>query len=305
MSSKMDGVKISINHDTDEPVEDKAAPKRKLIRKPAPKASVSRMASRGAQKGGWFSSLITFVITAAIVGGAIYAWQNKTLDENVLKITEDARSTRMDFEKKIENLKNTLNGIQTENEELKMTKSELEERVKLLDGAKKDFANEDIGLVFSYPAIFGDVDLTIENVGSSTKFTGKFSKVDTLSFAGISKDFELTSTTSAIDFLESQGYYEKKNNYYFIPAGAIDNQDYEIMPIKIIKTRSGQALLLDKNSFLASDDEEKQTIDIGENIGALVNLAADNYHGVAFMNKDFGVMPLESFESLLKTIETN
>lgn len=303
MSSKMDGVKISINHDTEEPIKKKPAPKKKIVRKATPQAATQRTVSKGAQKGGLLTLLVTFVVTAALVGGGIYAWQNKTLEESVGKITEDARSTRMSFQKELENLKNKLSGVESENEELKMTKQELEERVKLLDGAKKDFTSEEIGISFSYPAIFGDIDLRIDEIGSSTKFVGKFSEVDSLIFGGISKDYESSSTSSAIDFLENQGFYERKNKYYFIPAGETDREDYEIIPVKIIKTRSDEALLLDKKSFIAALDEDKQNIEIGENIGALINLDKDEYYGMGFLNKDLGVMPLESFEGMLKTVE--
>jgi len=301
----MDDVKISVNNDSDDPIEKKPAAKRKLVRKTAPKIDKTKTVSKKTERGGFFSSVITFVVTALIVGGAIYAWQNRNLEKNVTKVREDARNTRMSFEKTIEGLKDKLSGVESENEELKMTKEELEERVKLLDGAKKEFINEDIGLSFFYPAIFGDVELVIEEVASSTKFVGKFSKIDTLSFGGISGDYVLTSTTSPIDFLENQGFYERKNSYYFIPAGSNDNQDYEIIPTKIIKTKTGEALLVDKGSFISSEGEEKQSVDIGENIGALVNLKGGEYSGLAFINKDFGIMPLESFESLLETIEVN
>ena len=228
-------------------------------------------------------------------------------DRDVEKISSDARSTRQEFEKRLDNLKEKLSGTEKEKEELLETKEELEEKTKLLENAKKNYASEKLGFSFLYPAIFGEVEIEIIEAATGTKFIGEFSKNDKLIFGGVSADYERAGTSSAIAFIDTLGFIDKKNKYYYQPYGNNKNTDFEIQPAKIVGYRGGEALLLDKKSFVGQDEftenAGKPFADIGENLGGLFNLKQDEYKGVAFVNMDFSLMSAETFAEMLKTIE--
>ena len=319
MDKKMDGVKIFVNDDADSqeekqekrPVKKKAVVRRKVVRKKAVKKiimpeKVERKA-KTEKKSGILSMAISIFVTALVVGGAIYVWQSKVADKDVEKVSSDARSTRQEFEKRLDNLKEKLSGAKKEKEELLETKMELEEKAKLLENAKKNYINDEMGFSFLYPAIFGNVEIEIIRTATGTKFIGKFSKNDKLIFGGASADYERESTSTVMDFIDTSGFIDKKNKYYYQSCGEDKNTDFEIQPAKIVGYRGGEALLLDKKSFAGQDEftenSGKPFIDIGENLGGLFNLKKDEYKGVAFVNTDFSLMNIEAFTEMLKTIE--
>ena len=176
----------------------------------------------------------------------------------------------------------------------------------MLDGAKKNFLNKEIGINFDYPAIFGEVDFQIEKIATGTKFIGTFSKNKNLIFEGISDDYILENNASStiIDISNTKGYYKKRNKFYFQTAGENNLTDYEIEEFETIKCIDGKALLINKNSF-SNNEEDNFQINIGENVGALMNLENEEYSGIIFINSDFSVMPLENFIEMIKTIKIN
>ncbi|MCK5320506.1 hypothetical protein KAJ61_03895 [Candidatus Parcubacteria bacterium] len=323
MDKKMDGVKISVNETDDSQVErplrKKAAVRKKAVRRKAVKKVVApekrEMIEKKLQKekkdskGGVLTMAISVFVTALIVGGAIYAWQSKVADKDVEKVSSDARSSRQEFEKRLDNLKEKLLGTEKEKEELLKNKEELEEKAKLLENAKKNYINDEMGFSFLYPAIFGEVEIEIIASATGTKFIGKFSKNDKLIFGGTSADYVRASTSTVMDFIDTYGFADKKNKYYYQPGGMDENTDFEIQPAKIVGYRGGEALLLNKKSFSGQDEFSKNSgesfIDIGENLGGLFNLKNKEYKGVAFVNMDFGLMNVEEFAEMLKSIEVN
>jgi hypothetical protein len=87
-----------------------------------------------------------------------------------------------------------------------------------------------------------------------------------------------------------------------LPAGETENTSFEIKPAKQIDSKSGKVLLVDKKSILP--DSDGKIVEIGENIGAILNLKGKLFTGAAFVNEDLGVLPLADYEKLLKSIET-
>ena len=316
----MDGVKISVNETGDsqeeKPLKKKAAVRKKVVRRKAVKKVAAlektekiEKKSKKENKGGISITIISIFITALIVGGAIYVWQNKAADKDVEKVSSDARSSRQEFEKRLDNLKEKLSGTEKEKEELLKNKEELEEKAKLLEDAKKNYINEEMGLSFLYPAIFGEAKIEIIEMATGTKFIGKFSKNDKLIFGGVSADYVRASTSTVMDFIDTRGFADKKNKYYYQPGGMDENIDFEIQPAKIVGYRGGEALLLNKKSFDGQDEFSKNSgeafIDIGENLGGLFNLKNKEYKGIAFVNMDFSLMNMDAFIEMLKTIEVN
>lgn len=301
MAIKMDGVKISVNKDeAKKPSAPKAADKAKTGKKPRPSPAKAKQGHFG---------LITasIIITALIVGGGIYLWKDKEYEANVGRLSESAQTTRLEFEQRIDGLKNKILGLEKNYKELETENQELKERVALLDGAKKEFSDSSLGLSFEYPALFGEVKVAILEGATGTSFMGEFTKNDTLKFGGISRNYASDSTSTAIGVLDTLGYFENRNKYYYQAAGDGKDQDHELQPAKIIGASGTEVLLLDKKSFVGQDGFSeaagKKYIDIGENIVGLANLKSSEYGGVSFLNMDFGIMPLENFENMLRSIE--
>ena len=249
---------------------------------------------------------IVIFFTTLIVGGGIYSWQDYINKKKNIDSFEKIKNIKFDFEKRIDSVKNKLTEIETSNVELKAKNSELEEKTKLLNGAKKIFSNKDIGISFDYPAIFGEVDFKIEKIATGTKFIGTFSKNKNLVFQGISNDYilENNDNSTIINISDTKGYYKKQDKFYFQTVREDNLTDYEIKEFKIIKCVNSEALLIDKNSF-SNNEEDNFQINIGENIGALINLKNEEYPGMIFINFDFNKMPLENFIEIIKTIKIN
>lgn len=307
MSIKNKGVKISIAHEPE--VESKkspvirknvVAPKKKIVKKTVVRKSIPQKKKSSKEDKGVMQTSIAIIITAMIVGGGIYFWQNSEGENKVEDIMKDARSTRIDFEQRIKTLKNKLTGVETEVVELKETNKELDEKAKLLEAAKIDYINEEMGLSFVYPAAFGEVSIEEKEGLTGKRFIGSFSMNDKFKFGGIYDDYAGLSTSTEISPMETKGYIEKKKKYYFQIPGD-ENEDYEIKPISEIEFGEEKALFFDKNSFVNS--EELVEIAIRENLGVLVNLDGEKVQGVSFVNMDFGLLSVKDFENLIKSIK--
>ncbi len=307
MVNKTEGVKISVNN--------KGGNKEKKVKSKRPVRRVPAKAKRPPQKNketfvkgnqkkksGLFGSLIAIIVTALIVGGAIYAWQQKTEKEKISDLHNKTRSLRLEFEKQLEKVKNELTGVESENEELKNKKKELEEKASLLVGALKKYKNNDLGVGFEYPAIWGDVTLKYNEGETGTMFVGTFSRAPKLFFGGISVDFQPKATSTEINFLESSGYYKHLGHYYFQGVGDKKAREKEFTPAKEIETASGLVVLVDKNSFAVHAVEGKMNVGIDQNIGGIFNTDNDIYPGIVFLNKDLGTVSMEDFENLLSSL---
>jgi hypothetical protein len=303
----MDGVKISVSKDGEE-----GAAKRKGRPKKAakPAAAESRTESqsapstpekksRKASKGGFMSTLVTVIVTAIVAGGAIYAWQHKSSQKGLNQVSEDAKRVRADFEQRMDQLKNKLTGVETENQKLKDTAKELEEYMALLKGAKLDFSDKETGVSFEYPAILGEAKVEIVKGTSGYLYKGSFSRNDKLVFGGVSADFVAAASTTTISLMESQGFIEQEGKYYLQPAGKTDALDYPFTPSKKV---SDKVLLIDKNSFAPASASSTASIDLGENIGAVVKTDSDKIRGIAFLDQDLSLMPLENLEIILRSV---
>lgn len=326
MDSKQSGVKVKINNDSstdDEKTNNSETSKKAspIVRRNKPastqksvvtkepektksvktkKVKKEKTTSKKKAKGQLMSNFITLLITALIVGGGIYYWQGKSVNEKVGKVEKSARDARAGFEKKIEDLKNKVKGIMTENEDLAKQNEELKVKTEeLLAVALKQYENEEIGLSFLYPASFGEVQLEFTNGAKGRRFKGTFSENSDFYFGAVNTEFENSTTTIATTtIIDSQGYYKKSSDYYFQTIGEIESTDYKITPTNLIKSLTGEVVVINKGSF----GEDAENFDIEENIAALANSKEEEFKGVTFVNKNFEKLPIESFEQLLKSI---
>jgi hypothetical protein len=305
MENNMDGLKISVNNEGEGGVakrkgRPKKAAKAEVVESRRETSSVKDSSEKKGRKakGGFFSTLLTMIVTALIVGGAIYAWQESNSKKGVDSVREEARKVRVDFEQRMDQLKNKLSGVETENQKLKDTAKELEEDVSLLKGAKLEYSDAEFGFTFEYPAVLGEVKIEKTAGASGAMIKGTFSKNDKLSFGGITADYTPLASGTAASLMETQGFMEKGGKYYFQGLGKSDTTDHEFFPS--IKT-TGNALIIDKKSFAAAEGAAPY-IDLGENVGAIVNTGSEKMRGLAFLNQDLAQMPIANLEMLIKSV---
>lgn len=289
MANKIENLKISIDN-VEEPKKSKTSSS----------ASVKKIPSK---KGGSKMSLFVAILaTALVVGGIFYAWKDKEVEKGLKDISQDARTTREEFEKRIENLKSKVTGMETENLELKTSKEALEKKVGYLNGATRQYKNEGIGLSFLYPASFGEVVIKADESASSTKFVATFSENDKLVFGSVSTDYFAADASKPLSLFDNYGFEEKKDKVLYKSAIKDGESEFEISPAKKLPTKNSSAILVDKKSFPAS--ASRPQIDLGENIGAVVNLKNVKNKSMAFVNSDFSLMTLIDFEAMISTVES-
>ena len=90
--------------------------------KPRPSAKTLDQTEK---QSGFVSFLIIAVVMAAAVGGGIYTWQQKVSENKVEAVKNESETLKVDFEKRLSNLKNKLSGFQVDKEKLKETQKEL------------------------------------------------------------------------------------------------------------------------------------------------------------------------------------
>ena len=251
-------------------------------------------------KSKYFAAAAAIIIAAAAAGGS-YFWQKKETAKTIAKISADARATRLEFEKRIDNLREQISSLKKNEEKLKESNKELKKQTEELSSAQKRYNNSELGLSFYYPASFGEISIEAEDGKSGKAIIGSFSLNPKLFFGAVTVDYEPSEERAEIKFIESRGYKQERGEYYFMPPGGNNYKDYKLSPAKIIESRTGKVLLVDKKSFNIKAKAKK--VDIGENAGLLANLKKKEYSGIAFLNEDFGMLPLEKFVEMAESIE--
>ncbi len=155
----------------------------------------------------------------------------------------------LDLEKKI-------NALEDENRYLAMAKDSLEN---ILEGDVLDFASEDLGFSFQYPAKFGEVDLDVDTESEGGSFRGEFLNNSFLKFGGASVNYGEGSKLEFLDY----GRFDGK--------GFIGNATL----IEIIEVDGGRV------TVFRGVDNVKGALGKGE-LGGLVDLNGDDFSSLAF-----------------------
>ncbi len=251
----------------------------------------------------FLTNLISIIVTAAIVGGAVYAWQSKEKTDSLGKIQQDAKNTREGYERSLSLIDNKVKKAEDENTELKTKLEELEGKVELIKDAEKKYNNEELGISFSYPAIMGNINYEKTSSNSGEKFVSRFSLNNNFHFAGVSSSFseDENASSTEVNFDNFMKLEKERNDYFATFSKDAELFRYRVNPAEVIALNGGEALLVDKNSFVIENDLPQ--VGIGQNVGAIMSTKKENFAGIAFLNSDFGQLPLESFKNLLKNIE--
>lgn len=295
--AKIDSIKVNANK---EEVKNKT---KKISKQPVKKETANKKIKKQEKKSMPGAMGIAVVIVVIIICGALFTWQKNVSEKNVNQIREEMRGTETFIQKKLSDLENKLKGIESENVELKTANEELEGKANLLAGAKKEFSSPELGISFNYPALFGEVSLTISDGKTGKIFRGIFSNNNKLSFGGVSQDFSRSATSTLINILDTSGFKKRLTGYYFKHVSEQAVADYKIEPLDVIKSKSS-IVLVDKGSFVFDQENESQTISLGENdLAGLVNLAGGTFSGLAFLNQDVENFSLIEFGAMLELVE--
>ncbi|MCK5415818.1 hypothetical protein KAI92_00130 [Candidatus Parcubacteria bacterium] len=301
---------------------------RKPTEKKESKKSVSKVGGKKKKGGSFFHHLIVMIITASIVGGAIYFWQKSTGEDGVNKVRKEARSARFELENKIKRITDKMKGIEYENTELKTVNEKLKDKASLLDEAKRDFKETEIGFNIDYPAIFGNIDFKITESETGKIYRGEFIKNKNIIFGG-SSQFNISTSTSINTVLNTNGFVEKKDKFYFISESEELEDTYLFNPFEIMDIDGMKILFITKHSFDLEDeeveefesDEEKATtsqevlekekknnnifLDLeGEkSVAAIINLNNETFKGVTILNKNTDELSFKDFKRILQSVE--
>lgn len=312
--SKMDSIKVSVEEggndkkeeEKSKPAPKKASPKKSVAKKEASKTKSKKQKSVKIEKKGFFSHLFVVAMTALIVGGGIYYWQSEAGKESIDKLRNDARNTRINLENSISSIKDKLQMQEEENKKLKETEEELKQKANLLNEALKKYSNPDLKLSFYYPVLFGEVNIDVTDEEGAARFVGTFSENEQLLFGGISKDYNLPAASSTENqIFDNYGFGESGNNYYLRTIHG-KNNEYEVEPMRVVETKNGKAIMLNKDGFLL-DKESESTWDfgLGQDIAAVINLDGEDFQGMTIINKSTAKFPLANFEEMLESIKIN
>lgn len=300
MNNKMNGVKFSVK----KPVKNisKKIITEKKIKKSetAQKIPPAKIKMPKKTNNRVISIVVSIAVTALIAGGGVYMWQKKASLNIIEQKEKEAQNLKYDLEEILNKTKSKLTGAESDNDNLKKINEELKAKAEILNIAKREFYSEEYGFSFFYPAAFGEAVLEIEEGVLGKKIIGKFSNNEKLTFGAITEDYK-AATSSKLTFLDTQGFRKRWNSYYF---KALGSDTYEINLVKVIEIGGQEAVLVDKNSFTI-EGEEIIPVDMGGDVGFIINLENEEFTGIGFLNSDFGVLPLEDFELLIKTIKTN
>lgn len=229
-----------------------------------------------------------------VVGSVVIKAQVDKAKQTAEGINRQAEEEKDSLRKKLNVLEDKIRSLSEEKTTWDAQRSDYESTAKLLDSARLEFTNEELGISFQYPAIWGDIDLKFATETSGKSYLGKFTKNDAVVFGGTTSDFVGTGTPQAVWF----SGYEKKRSAYNADFG--DKKDLPIKPVGIRSIGSREVLLLDGTSFLNPADAAYGPGENGQN--AIMNLEKENYGGIAFWNMDKTKINSETFDKLIESI---
>jgi len=275
-----------------------SAPSKKRVKKKI-KTIKSKQENMSDKKNA-FSLVFTMLITALIVGGGIYAWQDRVNDSSLSKIKTDARNTREGFERSLKNLENKVRKVEDENNQLSAENNELKDKAELIKGALKKYQNNELSLSFSYPAIMGDISYEKTTGSVGEKYFFSFSRNPSFHISGVSDGYKelVEASSSEVNFDNFFQLEKKKDKYkaFFFLNG--EKEEYDLNPIEVISFSDGEALLVDSKSFVLKDGQAP--LNIGQNLGAIFSVGDG---GLAMLNSDFGQLSPDDFKELLRSIK--
>ncbi len=240
-----------------------------------------------------FSNLVIMIVVAIIAGGIVYAWQNSVKEKDVKEAKNVTRRVKEDFEKKVAILENKVEKVQKENLELKKAKEELESKLGILSQAKTEFNNNELGLYFLYPAVWGDANWSIEG----NKWNVSWTENASLVLGGTIKGYVATDTKEFIEL----NLKEKRNKYYLEFYVDGEKLETEVSPREVITVEGGEVVLLNKNSTTEIDN---LPVKLANNmLLAFVQLEKEDYPVAVFVNKNIKELSEKDFLAMIKTIQ--
>jgi hypothetical protein len=285
---------INVGSSGEENVEVRTKPK-KLVKRPD--GATAAKVRNG--KGGLVSNLIAAGVTALVVGGGIYAWQSRVGRDKIEGARQQVQETKQSYEQRLESIKGSLSVAENERSEFKKQTENLLGKLGILNKAKIEFAEPAFGLSFEYPASLGEFTLAEATSTDTGKLEGKWSDTDKLAAGGSGDAYAPASTSSPLQIILAAGFAKEKNDYFLLgPAGI----KLAVKPSQVLAIDGGEAIIIDGKGLAETASGTPKT-DIGGNIAAVVNLKTGPVKGLAIVNSDFGVLPMDDFIAMVKSLK--
>lgn len=312
MPRKIDSLKVSVQPGAPD---NKKAPKRTIKKRTVAKKQINlskEASSRHGSDARVMTLLFSVIATAVVVGVIISVVQKASSSREIKEVKKETESVKSEFQNRLEELKSKLQGTESENEELKSKEEKLQQ---IVSNAKAEYNNEELGISFSYPAVYGEVLINYEEGGSGKLFYGTFSDFNDLVFGGVSPDY---TTSRELALTDTQGYRQRGGKYYYKSLGE-DPVVYEVEVFKVLDAENTEIPVIDKENFLVPDDvgpsfeevvakAEGEEADVAEEknkLLALINLEGDEFAGLAFLNNNTESVSLSDFEDILTSISVS
>ncbi len=251
--------------------------------------------SKNSKKLSPASLLVVAVLTAVLVGGGMYAWYQSKTEEIKTEAALEKRSLEEEMQKQISVLKNRLNLLTEEKQNLAKEKEKLSAKANKLNKAQLTFINSDLGISFFYPAVFGD-PVASTSVGKQGSFwQNSFSDFSSLVLEAATADYLPATSSQEIKIIN----FFKKDDKYFLRLSNEEIKEVEVKPLKVLSVSGREVLILDANS-LPADLSAK--VMARSQIVAVVNLEGKQYAGLVWHDKDTKNLGLDKLGQILETL---
>ena len=234
-------------------------------------------------------TIIAVVITAIIVGGGVYAWQQSSL-----------QFTEQSLQQQINTLQGQIESLQQATPPVATTPETTQEPTQFPDETTtwKTYENIELGFSFEYPVSYGDFQISINDGETGKKFTGNFQNNKYFSIGGITTDFSAGRPGYFLDFVK---YLNEGGKYYHLMALG---KKYLVEPVKILTADGQKILIVNGDSYVEERNVQGPVINPDSNGGALINIpGSGKFKGVAVWNSDVNDLPQSNFEKILMTFK--
>jgi hypothetical protein len=164
------------------------------------------------------------------------------------------------------------------------------------------YTNSEMGFSFQYPVELGEVVYSESEGEIGNMYRINFSDSNSLIIGGISNNYSAGREGS---FLDSRGYYEEDENYYFHFVDSKDDTEYPLNPVEKITVDGRTILIVNRYSFIGHDNIDGPYLHPGDNaLGALLIFQEGyKYPGMAIWDKDLNNISEITFKNILSTFQ--
>lgn len=238
-----------------------------------------------------FVSAISSILGALIVGGIVYFVLNNSFSEKQTQLNNQ-----------ISALQKQIEALEKQNEPSQKSPTPMKTQPSTSDNtiAWIEVEDKELGFSFSYPAKYGEFQLSFDSGETGKLYRGYFPDNKYFSIGGITADF--TSGKGGLYHLNFVKYLYENGKYYGLSAL---NKKWLLTPFKII-TVDGQKVLITRGDYEKEGRIycNSRNPECGDYLIAFINLpGAGEFKGLVIWNYDKKVLPQSDFEEIIKTFK--